>query len=176
MRAVAKMSVGAAMIPMIVLSGGASASADQQVTTEKQTVSVPAPAPATTTTTTQPVVVQQAPAPAVPVQAAPSSSSTTHKTVAVETENESFMGTIAKSAFFGALTGFMIGGAIYLLDRPDGEGVNVAYWTAGGTLLGTAVGVIQVAVREDRTERALSYLDGGVQNRAFKVRLLNVAF
>ncbi len=63
------------------------------------------------------------------------------------------MGTIAGGAFMGGAAGALIGGAIYFLgnqNHPD----NIAYWAAGGVLVGTGVGITQIMVQESRVSQA----------------------
>lgn len=157
---------------MTVIAGAlalsfAGEAAAQSVTTERQTVNAPVAAPA-------PTVVQAAPA---QVQAPPVVSS---KQVVTETHSDNFMATIAKNTFFGALAGGLVGGAIYLLDRDDIRPVTVAYWAAGGALVGTAVGVVELTMREDRNERAVSHLLGPEKRQsvglAFVPRVVDVRF
>jgi hypothetical protein len=110
----------------------------------------PAPAPSSTTTVvpapTQPVVVEPTPAPAP----AP------RKTVVTESAPpRSMMGTIAVSALMGALAGGLIGGAIYFLDDQENP-ERIGYWAAGGVLVGTGIGIINVVTDESRAERAVS--------------------
>jgi hypothetical protein len=63
------------------------------------------------------------------------------------------MGTIFGGAFLGGATGALIGGAIYFLgDRT--HAYNIAYWAAGGVLVGTGVGLAQIMVQEDRASAA----------------------
>jgi len=146
----------------------------QSVTTEKQTVtsSAPAAAPATTVVQSPPAVqVAQAPAPA-----APTSTTSKNVNVTAETHSENFMGTIAKNTFFGAVAGALVGGAIYFIDRDNIRPVTVAYWASGGALVGAAVGVVELSMREDRNERAVSKALGGKTSVAFVPRLVNVRF
>src|SRR5689334_15113169 len=94
-------------IVAVVMAWGALATA-QQVTNEKQSVTVEKqeqPAPERETVVVQPV--PAAPAPA-PVQAAPV---TKEKTVVHESNDRSFMGTIAGSTVAGVVTGALVGGA-----------------------------------------------------------------
>jgi hypothetical protein len=65
----------------------------------------------------------------------------------------SYMGTIAGSAFMGGAAGALIGGAIYFLGSQT-HPYNIAYWAAGGVLVGTGVGIAQVMVQESRVDRA----------------------
>ena len=106
----------------------------------------PAPAPA-------PVVVQ--PAQPVATQPAVIETEPSHKSVvhADVSPPHNYMATIAGSAFMGAVAGALIGGAIYYLGDQT-HPYNIAYWAAGGVLVGTAVGVTQVMVQESRVSRA----------------------
>jgi len=63
----------------------------------------------------------------------------------------SYMGTIALNALFGALAGGLVGGAIYYLSDNQNHAQRIAYWAAGGVLVGVGVGIIQIAA-DDRTE------------------------
>jgi hypothetical protein len=63
-----------------------------------------------------------------------------------EEDGGSFMRTIATSTIFGAITGLMLGGAFYLLDWPNRDAVNFAYWTGIGALAGAGVGLVQAFV------------------------------
>jgi predicted membrane protein len=98
----------------------------------------------------QPVPVQ--PAPVAPVVVEPSRRTEVHTDVS---PTRNYVGTIAVSALAGGLTGALIGGAIYLLDNQN-HPYNIAYWTAGGVLLGTGVGVVQVIVQENRASEAVA--------------------
>jgi hypothetical protein len=101
----------------------------------------PAPAPAA------PVVVP-AQQPVQPVVEAP-----THQTV-VEHESHNYMSTIALSALMGGVAGVLVGGAIYYLSDNRDHAAHIAYWGAGGVLVGTAVGFTQIAVEESRLDRS----------------------
>jgi uncharacterized protein YcfJ len=113
------------------------------------------PAPVQPVQPVQPVVTQ--PVQAVPAAPAPLVEEPRHRTVVHEevTEPHNYVGTIAFSALMGGVTGALIGGAVYFLDNQT-HPVNVAYWAAGGVLLGTGVGIVQVAVQETRTSQAMS--------------------
>jgi hypothetical protein len=95
--------------------------------------------------------------PAQPVQAAPTYVEP-HRTVVTEDKPHNYMATIAVSALMGAVAGALIGGAIYYLDNQD-HPRNIAYWAAGGVLVGTGVGLINVMVDESRAERAVASRD-----------------
>ena len=102
--------------------------------------SPPAAAPA-------PVVVQPQPA-AVPI-VEPS-----RNTTVVEHESHNYMSTIALSAVMGGVVGVLVGGSIYFLSDNQTHVSRIAYWGAGGVLVGTAVGLTQIAVEESRLDRA----------------------
>ena len=113
-----------------------------------------------TPSTTQPT---QAPQPVAPtqVQVQPYqpvqpvvTPAPTHRTVVTESEPHNYMATIAVSALLGGVAGALIGGAIYYLDDQN-HPYNIAYWAAGGVLVGTGVGVINVLADESRAERAV---------------------
>lgn len=106
------------------------------VTPSGQTV--PAPQPA------QPVQVQ----PVQPVPAAP------QRTYVTEDRPHNYMATIAVSALMGAVAGVLIGGAIYYLDTPREHSERIGYWAAGGVLVGTGVGLINIVTDESRADRA----------------------
>jgi hypothetical protein len=63
----------------------------------------------------------------------------------------SYMGTIALNALFGALAGGLVGGAIYYLSDNQTHPQRIAYWAAGGVLVGAGVGVVQI-MADSRTE------------------------
>ena len=102
----------------------------------------PAPAPAVP-------VVQQPVQPVQPVVEAP-----THQTTVVEHESHNYMSTIALSALMGGVAGVLVGGAIYYLSDNQNHARRIAYWGAGGVLVGTAVGFTQIAVEESRLDRS----------------------
>lgn len=110
-------------------------------------------APAAAPSSPAPVVVQQ---PAQPVAAQPVVvDDPSHRTV-VHTDvnpNHNYMGTIFGSAFAGGAAGALIGGAIYFLGSQT-HPINIAYWAAGGVLVGTGVGIAQIMVQESRVSQA----------------------
>src|SRR6187551_1360485 len=105
------------------------------------------PAPAQSTT-----VVPAPPAQNVNVEPA---AAPARNTVHTEHEPKPFMSTIVWSAFLGGLGGALIGGAVYFLDDQENP-ERIGYWAAGGVLVGTAVGIVNVATDESRAERAVS--------------------
>ena len=134
----------------LVLGGSSLAFADNVVVTPSAPAAAPAPAPAPAPGAA--VIVQPAqPAPAQPVVIDdPSRRTVTHVDASGP---HSYMGTIFGGAFLGGATGALIGGAIYFLgDRT--HAYNIAYWAAGGVLVGTGVGLAQIMVQEDRASAA----------------------
>ena len=122
--------------------------ADNVVVTPQSTPA-PAPTPAQNTT-----VVPAQPAPSQNVNVEPAAAPS-RRTVHTEHEPKPFMSTIVWSAFLGGLGGALIGGAVYFLDDQENP-ERIGYWAAGGVLVGTAVGIVNVATDESRAERAVS--------------------
>jgi hypothetical protein len=98
-------------------------------------------------------VVQPAPtaaaAPAA-VDTEPSKKAVVHADVSPP---HNYMATVAGSALFGAVAGALVGGAIYYLGDQN-HPANIAYWAAGGVLVGTGVGLTQIMVQESRASQA----------------------
>ena len=106
----------------------------------------PAPAPA-------PAAVPVAPAPAASASVVEPSQRTTY----VEHERpHSYMGTILVSALAGGLAGALVGGSLYFLSDDQHHPARIGYWAAGGVLVGTTVGIVEVAVEESRADRAVA--------------------
>ena len=78
----------------------------------------------------------------------------TNRTVVTEDRPHNYMGTIAFSALMGGVLGALVGGAVYYLDNQD-HPYNIAYWAAGGVLVGTGVGIINVGGRREPLRRAV---------------------
>jgi hypothetical protein len=66
-----------------------------------------------------------------------------------------YVGTIAVSALMGGVAGALIGASVYYLDH-ESHAYNIGYWAAGGVLVGTGVGVVQIAVQESRASAAVA--------------------
>lgn len=95
-------------------------------------------------------------APAPVVSPAPAAVPVQHEVV--QHQGGSYMGTIALNALCGAVAGGLVGGALYFLNDDQHHAERVAYWAAGGVLVGAGVGVVQVMM-DNRTESvALSKL------------------
>lgn len=141
--------------------------ADNVVVTPSGTT---APAPTPAPPPTQSVNVQ----PVQPVEQAPVAAP--HKTVVTEDRPHNYMATIAGSAFLGAVAGALIGGAIYFLDTPRDHGERIGYWAAGGVLVGTGIGIINVMADESRAERAVSTRLPSDPVPTYRVSLLQTRF
>ena len=124
--------------------------ADNVVVTP-QAAPAPAPAPAQNTTVVPAQPVQPA---AQNVNVEPAAAPA-RRTVHTEHQPKPFMSTIVWSAFLGGIGGALIGGAVYFLDDQENP-ERIGYWAAGGVLVGTAVGIVNVATDESRAERAVS--------------------
>jgi hypothetical protein len=100
-------------------------------------------------TTPQPAPPQAA----TPVAVEPVDTTPRRTTVVHEEPNHNYMGTIAVSALMGGVAGALVGGAIYYLGDQD-HPRNIAYWAAGGVLVGTGVGLVQIMTQESRVNNA----------------------
>lgn len=160
--AFAKTDAGARPVSPLPKAG---ALADNVVVTPSGTT---APAPAPTPTPSQSVNVQ-------PVEQAPVAMPP-HKTVVTEDKPHNYMSTIAVSAIMGAVVGALIGGAIYVLDTPREHPERVGYWAAGGVIVGTGVGLINVMADENRSERAVSTRLPSDPVPTYRVSLLQTRF
>jgi len=121
----------------------------------------PAPAPAAVPAAPAPVV---AAAPVVAPQRE-----------VVHHHEGSYMGTIALNSLFGALAGALVGGALYYLSDNQTHPQRIAYWAAGGVLVGAGVGVIQI-MADNRTESvAMSRLPHDPAP-TYRLALLNTRF
>lgn len=105
-----------------------------------------------------PSTAQSAPPPAVvpveqpaPVVAPPQK--TVHEDVSPP---HNVMGTIAVSALMGGLAGLLVGGAIFYLNDHQEHAGRIGIWAAGGVLVGTGVGIVQVVADESRASAAVS--------------------
>jgi hypothetical protein len=127
------------------------------------------PAPAAPQTV---VVPQGGSAPAAAAPAEPTKRTNVHADVEGP---KNYMSTIAVSALMGGLAGGLIGGAIYFLgDRNDG--INIAYWAAGGVLVGTGVGVTQVLVQESRVSNVAASRFQSDPAPTYRLALLRLKF
>ena len=100
----------------------------------------------------------------------------TQRTVVTEDRPHNYMATIAVSALMGAVAGALIGGAIYYIDTPREHPERVGYWAAGGVLVGTGIGLINVMADESRAERAVSSRLPSDPVPTYRVSLLQTHF
>ena len=120
--------------------------------------------------------VPAAPAPAAPQAAVVATPSETRVVHANVESSHNYMSTLAVSALMGGVVGVLVGGSIYYLgDR--GTPRDIALWGAGGVLLGTGVGVLQLVVQENRVSSATA-LDRLPSDPAptFRVALMRTKF
>jgi hypothetical protein len=94
------------------------------------------------------------PAPVVVQPQAPVAEPAPRHTTVIEHEPHNYMSTIAWSAIAGGVAGVLVGGAIYYLVDDRSHADRIFYWGAGGVLVGSAVGVMQVVSEENRLDRA----------------------
>jgi hypothetical protein len=140
--------------------------ADNVVVTPGQ--QVPAPAPPPTQVQVTPVQPVQ---PVAPVVVPPP-----QRTVVTEARPRNIMATITISALLGAVAGAAIGTAIYALDTPRENPGRIGYWAAGGVLVGTGIGVINVLVDENRAERAVGARLPSDPVPTYRLSLLRASF
>ena len=139
-------ATAAALAVTFVLAGAAHAGDVEIVNPNTTPTTVPA-APPPAVVPVQPV---QEPAPVVmPPQR------TIHEDVSPP---RNAMTTIAVSALMGGLAGLLVGGAIFYLNDHQEHGSRIGIWAAGGVLVGTGVGAIQVVADESRATAAVSQL------------------
>jgi hypothetical protein len=138
---------GASLMSMRAPGAAALQLADNVVVTPQGSTPQAQPAPAQPATS---VAVTPAPAPAQAVAVEPGPRKVVHTDVE---SNHNYMTTIAVSALMGGIAGGLVGGAVYYLGSRD-NAVNIAYWAAGGVLVGTGVGLVQLMVQENRVSEA----------------------
>jgi len=108
-----------------------------------------------------PSTAQAAPAPAVvPVQSvqqqAPVAVPQTQRVVHTDVQApHNVMTTITVSALMGGIAGLLVGGAIYYLADSQEHAARIGIWAAGGVLVGTGVGIVQVVADESRASTAV---------------------
>ncbi len=86
------------------------------------------------------------------------------------------MTTITVSALMGGLAGLLVGGAIYYLADNQEHAARIGIWAAGGVLVGTGVGIVQVAADESRASAAVSRLWSPDPAPTFRLALYRVGF
>jgi hypothetical protein len=86
------------------------------------------------------------------------------------------MATIAVSALMGGLAGLLVGGAIFYLNDNQEHAARIGIWAAGGVLVGTGVGVIQVVTDESRASAAVSQVWSPDPARTYRLALFEKRF
>ena len=86
------------------------------------------------------------------------------------------MATIFVSALMGGLAGLLVGGAIYYLGDHQEHAARIGYWAAGGVLLGTGVGIVQVVADESRADQAVSSIWAPDPARTYRLALFTKRF
>jgi hypothetical protein len=86
------------------------------------------------------------------------------------------MTTIFVSALMGGLAGLLVGGAIYYLNDNQEHAGRIGIWAAGGVLVGTGVGIIQVAVDESRASSAVSQVWSNDPAHTYRLALFEKRF
>jgi len=131
----------------------------------------PNPAPQAQVTT-----VPAAPPPAQPVAVEPSAPPVRKEVHEDVQAPHNVMGTIALSALMGGVAGLLVGGAIYYLGDHQAHAARIGYWAAGGVLLGTGVGIVQVVADESRADQAVSSAWSPDPARTYRVALFTTHF
>ena len=128
--------------------------------------------PAAPTVQTAPAAVVPVGSEPAPVEAPPIRERVVHEDVQAP---HNAMATIAVSALMGGVVGALVGGSIYFLGARD-HAARIGIWTAGGVLLGTGVGVIQVVADESRASTAVSSAWKDDPARTYRLALYHVSF
>ena len=138
--------VTAAAVAGALALGGVARAGDVEIVNPSTAQAAPAPAPAAVPVAVQPV--QEA-----PVVAQPQTQRVVHEDVQAP---HNVMTTITVSALMGGIAGLLVGGAIYYLADNQNHAARIGIWAAGGVLVGTGVGIVQVAADESRASAAVS--------------------
>lgn len=86
------------------------------------------------------------------------------------------MVTITVSALMGGIAGLLVGGAIYYLADNQEHAARIGLWAAGGVLVGTGVGIVQVAADESRASAAVSQVWSPDPARTYRLALFQTHF
>jgi hypothetical protein len=140
--------VTAAAVAGALALGGVARAGDVEIVNPSTGQAAPAaPAPAAV-----PVQAVQ-PVQEAPVAAQPQTQRVVHEDVQAP---HNVMTTITVSALMGGIAGLLVGGAIYYLADNQNHAGRIGIWAAGGVLVGTGVGIVQVAADESRASAAVS--------------------
>jgi hypothetical protein len=153
-----------AALAATLIVGGVARAGDVEIVNPNPTqAAAPAPPPAAV------VPVQEA----APVVAAPTRQTVVHEDVQAP---HNVMTTITVSALMGGIAGLLVGGAIYYLADNHEHAARIGIWAAGGVLVGTGVGIIQVAADESRADRAVSSVWSPDPARTYRLALFGARF
>jgi hypothetical protein len=86
------------------------------------------------------------------------------------------MTTITVSALMGGIAGLLVGGAIYYLADNQEHAARIGIWAAGGVLVGTGVGIVQVAADESRASTAVSQIWSRDPAPTYRLALFRTSF
>jgi len=159
------MGIVAGTVMMAVFGGSVARAGDIEVINPNgPQLAAPAPAPAPAPVAVQPVAAEPA---------APPVRKEVHENVQAP---HNVMGTIFVSALMGGLAGVLVGGAIYYLSDNQEHATRIAYWAAGGVLVGTGVGIVQVVADESRANQAVSSVWSPDPARTYRLALFTKHF
>ena len=165
MRKSTYMFVTAAAVAGALAWGGVARAGDVEIVNPSTAQASPAPA-VVPVQTVQPVQ-EQAPL------AAPQTQRVVHTDVQPP---HNVMTTITVSALMGGIAGLLVGGAIYYLADSQEHAARIGIWAAGGVLVGTGVGIVQVAADESRASAAVSQLWSPDPARTYRLALFRASF
>jgi hypothetical protein len=86
------------------------------------------------------------------------------------------MATITVSALMGGIAGLLVGGAIFYLADNQEHAARIGIWAAGGVLVGTGVGIVQVVADESRASSAVSQVWSPDPARTYRLALFQRHF
>ncbi len=128
----------------------------------------------------QPAPAAVAPVQTVPVQEqAPVAPPESHTQKVVHEDvnpPHNVMATITVSALMGGIAGLLVGGAVYYLADNQEHAARIGLWAAGGVLVGTGVGIVQVAADESRANTAVSQVWSPDPARTYRLALFRTSF
>ena len=124
----------------------------------------------------QTTTVPAAPAPVQPVAVEPTAPPVRKEVHEDVQAPHNAMATIFVSALCGGLAGLLVGGAIYYLSDNQEHATRIAYWAAGGVLVGTGVGIVQVVADESRASQAVSSVWSPDPARTYRLALFTKRF
>ncbi len=159
--------VTAAAVAGALAWGGVARAGDVEIVNPSTGQAAPAtPPPAVVPVQAAPVV-EQAPV------AAPQTQRVIHEDVQPP---HNVMTTITVSALMGGIAGLLVGGAIYYLADNQEHAARIGIWAAGGVLVGTGVGIVQVAADESRASTAVSQVWSRDPAPTYRLALFRASF